>query len=108
MHVRRVRAWFGALAVSLAVAGSVVGRHEANAHPWQRGEPHRCPSGAPASSCFYPPDLHAQRFAYSVNGLLLGLALAGVLMAAWTLVRPLRTSLHPCKRFGHITERETP
>ena len=70
----RGRAVFAALAVALAVAGFVLGLEEAKANPWRYGEPHGCPAGAAPSKCFYPPDLHAQRFAYSVNGLLLGLS----------------------------------
>jgi hypothetical protein len=81
---------FAALAVALAVAGFVLGLEEAKANPWRYGEPHGCPAGAAPSKCYYPPDLHAQRFAYSVNGLLLGLLAACAATAVFALVRRYR------------------
>jgi hypothetical protein len=60
----------------LALLGAVSGLLLALADPRQYGGGHKCPGGAPKASCFYPPDLTAQRILWAVLGLVIGLVVS--------------------------------
>ena len=79
-----------AFAILMLLAGSVGGYLLAVAYPSQHGQPHGCPYGAPASSCFFPADLHDQRIAWSVGGGLCALLLVGLIFGALNVRRVLR------------------
>lgn len=79
-----------AFATFMLLAGAVAGHMLAVAYPRQHGRTHSCPAGAPASSCFYPPDLQAQRVAWSVAGGIGALLLVGLIFGAFNLRRALR------------------
>jgi hypothetical protein len=81
------RVWSLCIALLFGVTGWLLGLQAAHANPWKYGKPHRCPAGSPPASCSYPPDLHDQRITYALNGMLLGLLTAVVLIV---LVRWIR------------------
>lgn len=71
----------------LPVLGLLVGLAAAFIWPDQHGVGHACSAGAPASACFYPPDLLRQRVRSSLGGLLAGTFLAWL---AWVFVEERR------------------
>ncbi len=67
----------------LPVLGLLVGLAAAFIWSDHYGAGHGCSAGAPASSCFYPPDLLRQRVLWSLGGLVAGTFLAWL---AWVFV----------------------
>jgi hypothetical protein len=70
------------LVVGLGATGLVVGLLRALSHPAKYGRDHSCPPGASRASCTYRPELAQQRTGWSFAGLLIGLALGGIVTVA--------------------------
>jgi hypothetical protein len=80
---RRRWSTLGLLLLGGAFLGAAIGYLLARLFPESHGAAPSCPGGAPASSCFYPPNQGSHQVVFAIGGAIL------LILIAWIVWRQL-------------------